>query len=770
MHGLKILLLTILLAPFSIWRGAGGEASAQVVTPLGFRDYSLPHQLNIGNGVIKSTNPSAALEVAGTTRGLLFPRLATTQRNAISSPAKGLFIFNTTTNKTNYYNGTQWIEMDPSGGSSITNIFNNSVTNIYTLHDTCLVIGVDTLCVDFTICSWDLLSDTAVKICPCFDSTHTESDCVTLPTTKQVFFIGQNWINIKYPGIIQSGTNPLIADTYFPTNNFKAYFTGHPYGGIPFSFSQEQTWLGSPGITRYGNTNASVGLSINYSDSASSCCGVDYPDTAWTSWLGDRISRGYFMTTNNNGYGNIAQTLGIPTQSLTGEVNAKWTGWFVHSDDNDNDYGIDFLAAPNATTLSSFKDKMPLRLKTNREAIFPGYHSASDFLSSDTTNKPAAFDANGNLVRMNYWPGSGGGSQDLQSVTDVGSITTNTIVTRNQFQITPSYLSDWANSLGFSGNGVNAEGALNLREWSTGDGDVVTLSPVTSISGNITLRFQGVDGDSIATLRDIRSSGSVNIYNSNGILTGHRQLSGADYDLVFANMGRFVNYSTADIDGTTNYLVIDSAGGNGAVIQTSNGSKYSEIRTMTNGPGFTQPYTRISSANGSGNVTEFFVEQSGINISSDLVAMLSLQRNGELTLPKYGDSTVTGTPTTFPAFTVDGKIIESPNPWLKYKVYTALISQSGTSDPTATILDNTIGSIVWTRVSDGFYRGTLSGAFTTDKTWPMINTNIFAKTEGQAKFVLAGTQNYVEIYTSDTTGALADDRLNGTSIEIRVYY
>lgn len=51
-------------------------------------------------------DPSAMLEVSATDRGFLPPRLTTAQRDAIASPAVGLVIFNTTTNKHEGYNGT----------------------------------------------------------------------------------------------------------------------------------------------------------------------------------------------------------------------------------------------------------------------------------------------------------------------------------------------------------------------------------------------------------------------------------------------------------------------------------------------------------------------------------------------------------------------------------------------------------------------------------------------------------------------------------------
>src|SRR5690606_33716610 len=43
-------------------------------------------------------DPSATLDIQSNNGGLLYPRLTTAQRNAISVPANGLTIYNTTTN------------------------------------------------------------------------------------------------------------------------------------------------------------------------------------------------------------------------------------------------------------------------------------------------------------------------------------------------------------------------------------------------------------------------------------------------------------------------------------------------------------------------------------------------------------------------------------------------------------------------------------------------------------------------------------------------
>ena len=66
-----------------------------------------------GNVAIGTTtqNASAAFEVASTTQGVLFPRMTTTQRNAITTPADGLVIYNTTDNKLQVRAAGAWVDL-----------------------------------------------------------------------------------------------------------------------------------------------------------------------------------------------------------------------------------------------------------------------------------------------------------------------------------------------------------------------------------------------------------------------------------------------------------------------------------------------------------------------------------------------------------------------------------------------------------------------------------------------------------------------------------
>jgi hypothetical protein len=65
---------------------------------------------SVGVGT-SSPSASALLDITSTTQGFLPPRMNTTQRNAIASPATGLMIYNSTDNLVQAYNGTSWINL-----------------------------------------------------------------------------------------------------------------------------------------------------------------------------------------------------------------------------------------------------------------------------------------------------------------------------------------------------------------------------------------------------------------------------------------------------------------------------------------------------------------------------------------------------------------------------------------------------------------------------------------------------------------------------------
>lgn len=101
-----------------------------------------------------------------------------------------------------------------------------------------------------------------------------------------------------------------------------------------------------------------------------------------------------------------------------------------------------------------------------------------------------------------------------------------------------------------------------------------------------------------------------------------------------------------------------------------------------------------------------------------------------------------------------------------YKVYTALLSQSGTDAPVVIVLENTLGNIVWSRDGNGFYVGTLSNSFPNEKTFCLIQNNY--QSSGTQNYIYRNSNNEINIETR-VSNISTDSELNQTSIEIRTY-
>lgn len=104
---------------------------------IGFCFQGLAQNVGIGTA---SPHTSAQLEVSASNKGLLIPRMSSSNREGIMSPAKGLLIFDIDTSTFWYFNGNIWVNMNtaisPNGWSLTGNIGTNPSLNfIGTLDD-----------------------------------------------------------------------------------------------------------------------------------------------------------------------------------------------------------------------------------------------------------------------------------------------------------------------------------------------------------------------------------------------------------------------------------------------------------------------------------------------------------------------------------------------------------------------------------------------------------------------------------------------------------
>lgn len=103
----------------------GASANASVINaPDGQLDSIITDMLDgsqaytgllLGSGTLDAT---AIAEMDSTTLGFLPPRMTTTQRDNITTPATGLLIYNTTTNKVQFYNGSTWGDIGGAGAGT----------------------------------------------------------------------------------------------------------------------------------------------------------------------------------------------------------------------------------------------------------------------------------------------------------------------------------------------------------------------------------------------------------------------------------------------------------------------------------------------------------------------------------------------------------------------------------------------------------------------------------------------------------------------------
>jgi hypothetical protein len=119
------------------------------------------------------------------------------------------------------------------------------------------------------------------------------------------------------------------------------------------------------------------------------------------------------------------------------------------------------------------------------------------------------------------------------------------------------------------------------------------------------------------------------------------------------------------------------------------------------------------------------------------------------------------------------KANNTPSP--AYKVYTALLTQSGTDAPVATVLENTLGGdVVWTRDNIGQFIVTSNNLFTAYKTAVFITPT--SASSGYPVFAFdtdPPNEDNLYIYSygapSGAPDNYEDGKLNKTTVEIRVY-
>jgi len=113
-----------------------------------------------------------------------------------------------------------------------------------------------------------------------------------------------------------------------------------------------------------------------------------------------------------------------------------------------------------------------------------------------------------------------------------------------------------------------------------------------------------------------------------------------------------------------------------------------------------------------------------------------------------------------------------------YKSYVALLTQTGTNAPTATIVYNDLsGNPTWSYTSVGIYKATLTGQFTSGKTVAFIAGSQQSVSPQTTTVKMIYVENTNDVYVTNqtiiqgtpTTVDLTNDEFYSVCVEIRVY-
>ena len=124
-QSMKGIVKIILTTSFLINRSSLIRAAIVMALVLNSQFLIIHAQVGI-NDDNSSPDASAMLDVKSTAKGMLVPRMTTSQRDLVNSPATGLMIYNTSTKVFNFYNGIAWIAITAGNIKELTDADNDT--------------------------------------------------------------------------------------------------------------------------------------------------------------------------------------------------------------------------------------------------------------------------------------------------------------------------------------------------------------------------------------------------------------------------------------------------------------------------------------------------------------------------------------------------------------------------------------------------------------------------------------------------------------------
>jgi len=368
---------------------------------------------------------------------------------------------------------------------------------------------------------------------------------------------------------------------------------------------------------------------------------------------------------------------------------------------------------------------------------------------------------------------STGTASTLQQVTDEGNTTTNDVEFNDGAKIVfdnGSRLQKGTTNSQTGGNGGIAQVCSIDYElkWEAGRQYVMQQDGFTirEVSYNFTLT-PGVNDDStkgfVSGSRWILDNGDIYVCtdNTEGDAVWELQVSGLQQVLDEGSRaekdsgGSYVEILTGNVDSRNFYVEM----GNGK--ELSDPLMQGSFFYMRNGYIEFQNRDNTSNNRGDISISDGTVSLWQNNISLSKFTTLNFNSPTANTTLKLPAKPVDG---TYTLATLDDVADSRP-----YKVYTALLSQSGELAPTAIVLENTLGlSITWIRNSAGDYSGTTTTpTFIFNKLYLTFNVPSFSVGNQYTNMIVRYTDNEVGVIV--LYNGIKQDGFNNAPIEIRVY-
>lgn len=390
-----------------------------------------------------------------------------------------------------------------------------------------------------------------------------------------------------------------------------------------------------------------------------------------------------------------------------------------------------------------------------------GFFRDNLFNSGINTSQPKSnfqvFDANGNGDRMSIYANgqSDGSGATLDFPMTLPDQTPNSIIARlrakafngssiNSLEV---YIGNWANS--------NNPGSIKSRWLSNGVFDHLGQIQLRGGSPTATSLLVSTNTDGLATWQEKASLGFATTDSPalTGVPTSPTATAGtnttqiATTAFVFNNTlslsgnQTFTGTKSSTVSGSSPAFLIENTGLNSGVV-------YKNINS-----GIINRYENWATGVSSEYDTQTGVTGDHMQFKNLGVLKSKIDVNGRYSIE--GGSN-------------DQYIMADGSTKTAYKVWTGTLNQVSTGAPTTTIFENSVGAIVWTRITTGMYWGTLVGAFPASKT----HLSITPSSPTGSYSIYRNTDDVIVVQTKDTSlfpFVDSDDKLFNNSIEIRVY-